>query len=74
MTDIAQTIQLLPLEAQNLVSEWVQTLQKQYDAKRLIAHDSQLQENDPFFGIWSDRSEMKDSIEYVRNLRNEQWG
>ncbi len=29
---------------------------------------------DEFFGIWSDREDIKDSTEYVKKLRDEQWG
>lgn len=27
-----------------------------------------------FFGMWADREEMADSVEYIRKLRQEQWG
>ena len=29
--------------------------------------------NDPFFGLWSDRSNMQDSGQWVRELRQNQW-
>lgn len=29
---------------------------------------------DEFFGMWADREDMADSVEYVRKLRREQWG
>ena len=30
--------------------------------------------NPEFYGSWSDRSDITDSTEYVRNLRRIQWG
>lgn len=30
--------------------------------------------NEPFVGMWSDRSEMDDSVQWVRNMRNQEWG
>lgn len=29
---------------------------------------------DEFVGMWADREDMADSVEYVRKLRQEQWG
>lgn len=29
---------------------------------------------DEFVGLWADREEMADSVEYIRKLRREQWG
>ena len=28
---------------------------------------------EPFFGMWSDRKDMKDSTAWVRKIREEQW-
>lgn len=28
----------------------------------------------PAVGMWADREEMTDSVEYIRKLRQEQWG
>lgn len=28
---------------------------------------------EPFVGMWSDRPEMADSVEWVRDLRRQQW-
>lgn len=29
---------------------------------------------EPFFGMWADREDMADPVEYIRKLRREQWG
>ena len=30
-------------------------------------------ESDPFFGLWSDRTDLTDSVQWVRQLRQSQW-
>jgi hypothetical protein len=30
--------------------------------------------DDPFFGLWADRAELQDSTQWVRQMRQEQWG
>ena len=30
--------------------------------------------DEPFFGMWKDREDMADPVEYIRNLRREHWG
>jgi len=31
-------------------------------------------DNQPFVGMWNDREDMQDSSQWVRNLRQQQWG
>jgi len=31
-------------------------------------------DNQPFVGMWSDREDMQDSRQWVRHLRQQQWG
>ncbi len=31
-------------------------------------------ENDPFVGMWQDREDLKDSGQWVRQVRREEWG
>jgi hypothetical protein len=30
--------------------------------------------DEPFFGLWADRTDLQDSTQWVRQMRQEQWG
>ena len=69
-------IAALPPEAQAIVLDIIEVLGKRY-AKTIkqTALGTQMAglESDPFIGIWRDRSEMVDPVEYVRTLRRTNW-
>ncbi len=70
---IVQDIDSLPPEAQKQVADFVAFLQERYTpipAKKI--RRSKLTK-EPFVGMWKDRSDMKDSVEWVRQVRREQW-
>ena len=72
---IIKEITELPPEAQKLVREFIGFLKRSLgveDKKPPAKRKSVLQGK--FIGMWKDREEMKDSVEYVRKLRREQWG
>jgi len=74
MDSLTRQIEEFLPAARKLVREFVGVLRKQYllgkpagRAKSASLKDSK------FFGMWRDRSEMADSVAYVRELRRQQW-
>jgi hypothetical protein len=65
----------LPPDAQEKVRELILTLRAGYAAppSEIPQHLSPL-EDEPFIGMWQDREEMKDSVDWLRNLRVAEWG
>lgn len=61
-------------EAQQTVAAFVKFLgrQSQTRPKRRRAHRIPLSE-EPFVGMWRDRPEMEDSVEYIRQLRRREF-
>ncbi len=55
-------------ELQRLLQEHLERLEEETLLKPLHATQIPLEE-EPFIGMWADREDMKDSVEYVRNLR-----
>jgi hypothetical protein len=71
LNTIQQEIQYLPEEAQSLLLDLIQILKKLYP--RLKEHEVLSLEDQPFVGMWSDRSETQDSSQWVRNIRRQHW-
>ncbi len=72
--EIIKKITSLSPKAQEEVYNFIEFVVYKYTiqpAKKDIKKTPLMEE--PFFGIWSDRQEMKDSVEYVKNLRKKQW-
>ncbi len=66
-------ISALPETAQQLIVEFVAFLKQRYTPSQPSpAHPLNL-ENEPFVGMWSDRSEMQDSTAWVRQIRQQHW-
>lgn len=71
---ILQDITSLPPEAQKQVADFVAFLKTRYrtpasapEAKRVkLAEEA-------FVGMWRDRDDMRDSSEWVRQLRQREW-
>ena len=72
---VSQKIDELPPDAKKQALDFVDFLYQRYvrskgEAKKIgaatIADSS-------FFGIWKDRKEMGDSVEWVRNIRKSEW-
>jgi len=68
----------LPLTAQLQVLDFIEYLKYRYTQKteHAFRKKSSLKsiEDEPFVGMWKDRSDMKDSSSWVRNLRKNEWG
>jgi hypothetical protein len=63
----------LPTEAQKQVLELIGLLKIKYQSRNRRNLKSKLITNKKFVGIWKDRTEMKDSSKWVKNLRKREW-
>ena len=74
-TKIAEEIKSLPVEAQREVIDFVAFLKTRYPDWRTIRKDRQAKLTDePFIGMWRGREDMRDSVAWVKNLRQREWG
>lgn len=63
----------LPLDAQRQVREFIAFLRQQHQAQTPVrANDTNIQD-DKFIGMWSDREDLSDSTDWVRNIREKEW-
>lgn len=71
---VSKKIKQLPPEAKQQVQDFIDFLYQRYNLKDSPKKPkiSKLSDN-PFFGIWKDRDEMKDSTEWVKKVRKSQW-
>jgi hypothetical protein len=71
---ILQDIASLPTEAQRQVMDFVAFLKARY---RPVADAPQAKrdklDEEPFVGMWRDREDMRNSSEWVRQLRQREW-
>ena len=73
LLEIAQEIDSLPPEAQKQVEDFVAFLKTRYKpAAKKRAKKGSLK-SEPFLGMWKDREDMRDSVKWVRNLRQSEW-
>lgn len=70
---LSEKIEQLPPEARKQVQEYIEFLYERYVQKEKSKKSTQLSEN-PFFGKWKDRPEMKNATEWVKKVRDSQWG
>lgn len=70
---IVQDINSLPPEAQKQIADFVAFLQERYTPVPAKKTRRAKLAKEPFIGMWKDRSDMKDSVEWVRQIRREQW-
>jgi len=68
----------LPLTAQRQALDFIEFLKYRYtqNTQHEFHKKKSLKsiEDEPFVGMWKDRSDMKDSSSWVRNLRQNEWG
>ncbi len=70
-----QDIDKLPEEAQILLMGFIELLKKHYlssETDNLTVKPENIAD-EPFIGIWKDREDMKDSSEWVRQIRKQEW-
>ncbi len=70
---ILQDIEDLPPEAQKQVSDFVAFLKTRYSLSPTKKSRRSKLTKEPFIGMWKDREDMRDSVEWVRQLRRKQW-
>lgn len=71
---VSKKIKKLPPEAKKQAQDFVDFLYERYvKGKKTKKSDTKSIADSPFFGIWKDREEMKDSTDWVRNVRRSQW-
>ena len=74
LTAIDRQLASLPPEALKIVAEIVGVISKQYAVPVKSAKPVRTSLRDePFIGIWADRTDMEDSTAYVRKLRKDEW-
>ncbi len=71
---LLQDITSLPPEAQKQVSDFVAFLKARYGtvARKKTKHIKL--KDEPFVGMWKNREDMRDSVKWVRELRQREWG
>ncbi len=74
--DILTKINNLPPEMQREVIDFIEFLEfRAARSSQLHAPESSsIWQNEAFFGIWQDRLDQPDSTEWVRELRQQEWG
>lgn len=71
---ISKKLKQLPPEARKQARDFVDFLYQRYvksDKKKKSGKNSIAESS--FFGIWEEREDLKDSSEWVRNVRKSQW-
>ena len=73
--NINEDISTLPPEAQRQVFDFIEFLKIRY--KKIQPGKKNIRKkiaNDPFIGIWEGRKDMKESTQWVRSIRESEWG
>ena len=73
---LLQDVTSLPPFAQQELIDFVAFLKLRYGQSISQINTDNLSsiEDEPFIGMWQDRSDMIDSTAWVRNLRQKEWG
>ena len=66
---VAQTVKTLSIEEQQQVLDFVIFLQQ----KQSNENSQRSWQNHPAIGIWKDRDDMRDSVDWVKKTRQEHW-
>lgn len=61
----------LSTEDQRKVADFIASLREESRPARSGALPNL--EDEPFIGMWSDREDMRDSVEWVREVRGSEW-
>lgn len=69
--EILREISSLPPEGQRLIEGVLSSLRQLYSRSPLAATDIR---SENFIGMWRDRDDMSDSSQWVRKLRETEWG
>lgn len=64
----------LPAEAKVKIEQFIASVRDQFEAKSSEPKkELRPLTEEPFFGMWADREDMADSVEWVRKTRREHW-
>lgn len=64
----------MPTEAKVKIEQFISRIREQYTAKTPKPRKKlRPLTEEPFFGMWADREDMSDPVEWVRKIRREQW-
>ncbi len=72
--NLLEAFRSLPPEAQRQVTDFVAFLQLRYSSLPERKRKKKALSREPFIGMWRDREEMRDGLEWVRHLRQHEWG
>ncbi|WP_197064743.1 hypothetical protein [Leptolyngbya sp. KIOST-1] len=70
---LKQDILTLPDDAQRLVNDFVAFLKQRYPTHGQESHHVIDLDQEPFVGMWCDRSDMADSSAWVKQVRQQHW-
>lgn len=73
LAEILQRATSLPRDKQTELSDFVEFLLSRSQLKPVQAEHTELDLQNPFFGMWADRQEMSDSAAFVHALRQSEW-
>jgi hypothetical protein len=73
LAEIVRRASALPKDKQEEISDFVEFLLSRSETRHTPAEHTELKLDTPFFGMWADRPDMKDSAAYVRALRQSEW-
>ena len=69
---ILQKVESYSPDMQREILDFIEFIENKYKFKTPPAKKKSPLRNEPFIGMWKNRPEMKDSAQYVRNLRKTQ--
>lgn len=73
--DLERRIEALPEAAQREIEALVSQLERDHTGARSSSEvPSQDAHSHPFVGMWAGRDDVTDSVEWVRTVRERQWG
>ncbi len=71
--DLLDEFVSLPLDAQRQVTDFISFLRQKYQTKTPVSGNDAEINGDEFVGMWSDREDLSNSTEWVRNIREKEW-
>jgi hypothetical protein len=73
LSELAQEIDSLPPEARKQVEDFIAFLKTRYTPVSKKRAQKGGLEDEPFVGMWKDREDMRDSVKWVKDLRQKEW-
>ncbi len=70
---LVQAILALPIEERRLFEQRLKDIESPEMASASAKAKAVDWKNHPCIGMWKDREDMKDSVQWVRDLRQRQW-